>query len=57
MSAYALFNYQRVHIKDKLTSQGKIAGVRYFEKSLLVLPCRIASCKKRMLGNLPFCKA
>ena len=30
-----------------LTSQGKIAGVRYFENTLLALPCRIASCKKR----------
>ena len=35
-----------------LTSQGKIAGVRYFEKSLLALPCRIASCKKRRNRNL-----
>ena len=35
-----------------LTSQDKIAGVRYFEKSLLALPCRIASYKKRRNRNL-----
>ena len=35
-----------------LTSQGKIAGVRYFENTLLALPCRIASCKKRTQPQL-----
>ena len=35
-----------------LTSHGKIAGVRYFENTLLALPCRIASCKKRTQPQL-----